>query len=62
MITGIHLVHLLAGVIALSAISWRLRNVANHGRSRVFLECGASYWHLVDLLWMFTFPLLYLAR
>jgi nitric oxide reductase NorE protein len=62
MITGIHLVHLLAGVIALSAISLRLRSAPNYGRNRVFLECGASYWHLVDLLWMFIFPLLYLAR
>jgi nitric oxide reductase NorE protein len=29
---------------------------------RVLLECVASFWHLVDLLWIVLFPLLYLQR
>ena len=28
----------------------------------VVLECGATYWHMVDLLWIVLFPLLYLMR
>jgi nitric oxide reductase NorE protein len=61
-ITGIHLLHLIVGVIALTVIAFRLRRDRDPERNRVVLECGASYWHLIDLLWMFIFPLLYLAR
>lgn len=61
-ITGIHLLHLIVGVIALIVIGLRVRRDTGGERDRVILECGASYWHLIDLLWMFIFPLLYLAR
>jgi nitric oxide reductase NorE protein len=61
-ITGIHLLHLIVGVIALTVIVFGLRGVGDPGRNRIVFECGASYWHLIDLLWMFIFPLLYLAR
>jgi nitric oxide reductase NorE protein len=61
-ITGIHLVHLIVGVIALVVIGLRVRRDNGGPRDRVILECGASYWHLIDLLWIFIFPLLYLAR
>ena len=61
-ITGIHLLHLIVGVIALTVIAFRRRRDWDPERNRVVLECGASYWHLIDLLWMFIFPLLYLAR
>lgn len=62
LITGIHLLHLLVGVIGLSVIAFRLRVGGAADRNQVVLECGASYWHLIDVLWMFIFPLLYLAR
>lgn len=61
-ITGIHLLHLIVGVLAVSVIAIQLRRGGQLNRGQVVLECGAAYWHLVDLLWMFIFPLLYLAR
>ncbi len=61
-ITGIHLLHLTVGVIALVAIGLRVRRGNGSSRDRVIFECGAAYWHLIDLLWMFIFPLIYLAR
>jgi len=61
-ITGIHLVHLMIGVVAVVVVGWRLRVGIRRPLDRTFLECGAAYWHLVDLLWMFIFPMLYLAR
>jgi nitric oxide reductase NorE protein len=61
-ITGIHLLHLIVGVVALVIIGLRVRRDTGSERDRVILECGASYWHLIDLLWMFIFPLIYLAR
>jgi nitric oxide reductase NorE protein len=27
-----------------------------------FIECGATYWHMVDLVWIVLFPLLYLVK
>jgi len=61
-ITGIHLLHLIVGVIALVVIGFRVRRDTGSPRELVIFECGASYWHLIDLLWMFIFPLIYLAR
>jgi nitric oxide reductase NorE protein len=61
-ITGIHLLHLIVGVIALVVIGLRVRRDTGEPREQMILECGASYWHLIDLLWMFIFPLIYLAR
>ena len=61
-ITGIHLGHLMIGVIVVVVVGWRLRVGIRRPLDRTVLECGAVYWHLVDLLWMFIFPMLYLAR
>jgi len=61
-ITGIHLVHLMIGVVVLVVVGLRLRVGIRRPLDRTVLECGAVYWHLVDLLWMFIFPMLYLAR
>jgi nitric oxide reductase NorE protein len=61
-ITGLHLGHLMIGVIVVVVLGWRLRVGIRRPLDRTFLECGAVYWHLVDLLWMFIFPMLYLAR
>ncbi len=60
--TGVHLAHLLLG---LAVLMW-LRSSANEGvgtaRYVKFLECGGIYWHMVDLLWIMLFPLLYLLK
>jgi len=59
MMTGIHLVHVLVGTAILAAFWFRLR------RGRIGLvgfESAAAFWHMVDLLWIVLFPLLYLVR
>lgn len=62
-LTGIHLLHVLAGT-ALLTLVWAQarRRIAAGGVNRALLECAASFWHLVDLLWIILFPLLYLLR
>ena len=61
-LTGIHLVHLLAGLLVL-CFMWRVAGKPVPGRNDVRnLEAAASYWHLVDLLWIVLFALLYLLR
>ncbi len=59
-ITGVHLVHVLIGLIALGAC---VRELNNPGRRRpMVIESGATYWHMVDLLWVIIFGLLYVMR
>lgn len=61
MMTGIHSIHILIGM---GLIFWLLI-LASKGRfsSRYYapLEGVGLYWHLVDLVWIFVFPLLYLV-
>ena len=58
--TGLHAIHILAGVAALAWLYWRCLN--NHWRSDYFgpVDYVGLYWHLVDLIWIYLFPLLYL--
>jgi nitric oxide reductase NorE protein len=60
-LTGLHFVHLVIGVVVLTV----LLNMARPGITgdyQRYLESGASYWHMVDLLWIMLFPLLYLVH
>ncbi|MCO6187778.1 cytochrome c oxidase subunit 3 [Rhizobium sp. L1K21] len=61
--TSLHAVHLTIGVIALLVVAGRIytRRSALPQRS-VVVETTAAYWHLVDIIWIFLYPLLYLAR
>ncbi|MEM9940853.1 MAG: cytochrome c oxidase subunit 3 [Planctomycetota bacterium] len=58
--TGLHAIHIIAGVIALGWLYWR--SLENHWRSDYFgpVDYVGLYWHLVDLIWIYLFPLLYL--
>ena len=60
-LTGIHLVHLIVGLGVLSWMLARARRPADRGGIEL-LECGATYWHMVDLLWVVLFALLYLMH
>jgi cytochrome c oxidase subunit 3 len=58
-ITGLHLVHVIVGVVALSTVA------IAYGRGRLqagHIETTGLYWHFVDLVWMFVFPLVYLLN
>jgi cytochrome c oxidase subunit 3 len=58
-ITGLHLLHVTGGVIALIAVGIRYRG----GRYKADdLEITGLYWHFVDLVWMFVVPLVYLLN
>ncbi|KUI27978.1 cytochrome C oxidase subunit III [Mycobacterium sp. IS-1742] len=59
-LTGVHLVHVLIGLIVLGVL---VRELRNPGRRRTsVVESGAVYWHMVDLLWVIIFGLLYVMR
>lgn len=60
--TGLHAVHVLCGMVALS---WLLyRSILGHWRADYYgpVDYVGLYWHLVDLIWIFLFPLLYLIN
>lgn len=57
MLTGIHLAHVTIGIGVLVAI---YRNSRSANLRKDLIEGGACYWHLVDLLWVVLFPLVYL--
>ncbi|MGB6207754.1 cytochrome c oxidase subunit 3 [Mycobacterium sp.] len=60
MLTGVHLFHVSLGLLILSIT---LRELRNPRRRRLFMaEAGATYWHMVDLLWIVIFALLYVMR
>lgn len=61
LVTAIHLVHVVAGMVVLTVISIRGRH-GNHQSGHVkSVEIAAIYWHVVDLLWVMIFPLIYLS-
>lgn len=61
-LTGTHLFHVVLGVAVLAVLYGRARRdeELTESRRKIF-EGGACYWHLVDLLWMVLFPLVYLV-
>ncbi len=60
LMTGLHGVHVVAGMSVLSYILWRTLQGRYTARYSVGIELGGLYWHLVDLVWIFLYPLLYL--
>jgi cytochrome c oxidase subunit 3 len=58
-ITGLHLLHVTGGVIALIAVAIRYQG-GRYGADD--LEVTGLYWHFVDLVWMFVVPLIYLMN
>jgi cytochrome c oxidase subunit III len=58
--TGLHGVHVIIGGAILSWIGARVKSGSINQGDNVALENGTLYWHLVDLVWIFIFPLYYL--
>jgi nitric oxide reductase NorE protein len=54
LMTGFHALHVVMGLIVLAIVGWK--NTAEN------LETGAAFWHMVDLVWLILFPIIYLVR
>ncbi len=57
LMTGLHALHIIAGVVAMVIIAVGLKR----GEHPLRAEFVGMYWHIVDIVWIFLFPLLYLA-
>jgi cytochrome c oxidase subunit 3 len=60
--TGLHAIHVIIGAVVLGAMWWFIRKGVVTPEAPVRLEAGALYWHLVDIIWIFLFPLFYLLH
>lgn len=56
--TGLHAAHVVAGMIAMGVVARGAAKGLHLGR----VELVGMYWHFVDLVWIFLFPLLYVAK
>lgn len=54
LMTGFHAAHVVAGIVILLLVAWR--DEPNN------IEVGAAFWHMVDLVWVLLFPVMYLLQ
>ena len=60
MMTGLHAVHVLVGIGVLSVMLIRIVRGTITPANPIYLVNSGLYWHLVDIIWIFLFPLFYL--
>jgi nitric oxide reductase NorE protein len=61
-LTGFHLLHVLAGRMGLSMVGIGLARQRRTALNAHAIETAGAFWHLVDLLWLVLFPLVYVMR
>lgn len=54
LLTGFHLLHVALGLAILLGVAWHAHAAA--------VESGTCFWHMVDLVWLVMFPIVYLMR
>ena len=61
-LTFFHFMHVILGMVILTVLWCQARAGAYGAHNAHGLESGAAYWHMVDLLWIILFPLVYVMR
>ena len=61
-LTFFHFMHVLLGMVILTVLWFQARKGVYGTHEANGLESGAAYWHMVDLLWIVLFPLVYVMR
>lgn len=61
-VTGYHFLHVLAGLVFLCMCYVRTQSAPVDGEYVKWLESAGVFWHVVDMLWVFIFPLFFLLR
>jgi nitric oxide reductase NorE protein len=61
-LTFFHFMHVLMGMVILGAVYRFIRQGKYSASEHLGIETGASYWHMVDLVWIVLFPLVYVIR
>jgi cytochrome c oxidase subunit III len=60
--TGLHALHMIVGVALMSVITWMAHKGRFDANYYTPVEMAGLYWHFVDLVWIYLFPLLYLVE
>ena len=60
--TGLHALHIIIGLVLIAVVMWKVYTGKVHADRAVLLENSGLYWHLVDIIWIFLFPLFYLIH
>ena len=60
--TGLHGLHVIIGAIILAVAAFKIKSGKVNKDRISLLENGGLYWHLVDLIWIYLFPLFYLIH
>jgi cytochrome c oxidase subunit III len=58
--TGLHALHIIIGLAIIGVAMWKVHTGTIHENRAALLENAGLYWHLVDIIWIFLFPLFYL--
>ena len=61
-LTFFHFMHVIMGMVILGSIYYYLKKGKYSQNEHDGVESGASYWHMVDLIWIVLFPLVYVIR
>jgi len=61
-LTVFHFLHVILGMVILFAVVIKAKRGAYSAQNHTGVETGASYWHMVDLVWIILFPLVYIIR
>ena len=59
--TGLHALHLVIGIVMVFVFALGLSRRARHFANAERIEVAALYWHFVDAVWIFLYPILYLV-
>jgi cytochrome c oxidase subunit III len=58
--TGLHALHIVIGLLLIAVVMWKIYRGKVHSERAALLDNSGLYWHLVDIIWIFLFPLFYL--
>jgi len=61
-LTFFHFMHVILGMVILAAVALKARSGGYSAAEHTGVETGASYWHMVDLVWLILFPLVYVMH
>jgi nitric oxide reductase NorE protein len=61
-ITGFHFMHVLLGMVILTYMAVNAKNKRYLASKLSGFEAGAAYWHMIDLIWVIIFFLIYIIH
>lgn len=61
-LTFFHFMHVIMGMVILAAVALKAQRGGYSINEHTGVETGASYWHMVDLVWLILFPLVYVMH